>query len=138
MQKAKFDLSNFPVHLALGAQVVEQARFTGDMDWYAAYGARHGGDGAEGRLVSVHTFGVPWDSWEMHPKGEELVVCLDGEITLHQELSTGTATVTLNRYEAMINPRGVWHRADVRAEATALFITAGEGTEHRRRDEGPV
>jgi hypothetical protein len=50
------------VHLALGAQVVQQAKFSGDMNWYAAYGARHAGDGAEGRLVSIHTFSAPWDS----------------------------------------------------------------------------
>lgn len=32
-----------------------------------------------------------------------------------------------------INPRGVWHTADVAGHATALFITAGVGTEHRPR-----
>jgi len=32
-----------------------------------------------------------------------------------------------------INPRGVWHMADVAGHATTLFITAGVGTEHRPR-----
>lgn len=32
-----------------------------------------------------------------------------------------------------INPRGVWHTADVEDTATALFITAGGGTDHRPR-----
>ncbi len=33
----------------------------------------------------------------------------------------------------MINEPGVWHTADVESTATALFITAGLGTEHRPR-----
>jgi hypothetical protein len=69
----------------------------------------------------------------MHPNGEELVVCLARKITLHQELGHGAAKVTLKRYEAFINPRGVWHTADVRAEATALLITAGEGATRSQR-----
>lgn len=32
-----------------------------------------------------------------------------------------------------INKAGVWHTADVPSAATALFITAGQGTEHRPR-----
>lgn len=39
------------IHLGLGAKAVEQPPFCG-MDWYEHYGARHSGDGAEGRLVS--------------------------------------------------------------------------------------
>jgi hypothetical protein len=27
------------------------------------------GDGAEGRLVSMHRFSQSWPSWEMHPAG---------------------------------------------------------------------
>jgi hypothetical protein len=128
-----FDLSKFPVHLGLGAKVEREPEFTGDLAWYMGYGARHARDGKEGRLVTVHSFDVPWNSWEMHPVGEELVVCLTGEITLHQELPSGVVQVTLRPLEAIINPAGVWHTADVSAPATAFFITAGEGTEHRPR-----
>ena len=39
----------------------------------------------------------------------------------------------LNPGEYAINDPGVWHTADVESEATALFITSGEGTEHRPR-----
>ncbi|HAG37451.1 MAG TPA: cupin, partial [Erythrobacter sp.] len=35
--------------------------------------------------------------------------------------------------EYAINPPGVWHIADIVQEATAIFITAGEGTQHRPR-----
>ena len=50
------DLFRNPVHLGLGACAVIQPDFAGDMDWYAAYGARHAADGAEGRLVALHSF----------------------------------------------------------------------------------
>ena len=39
-------LERFPLHLGLGATAVPQPEFTG-IDWYEAYGARHGSDGAE-------------------------------------------------------------------------------------------
>lgn len=129
----KFILSEAPVHLGLSATVVRQPTFGGGLGWYEAYVARHAADGAEGRLVSVHSFDRPWEQWEMHPQGEELVVCLSGEITLYQQIEAGARTLTLRPGEAAINPRGVWHTADVAQAATALFITAGVGTQHRAR-----
>ncbi len=128
-----FELSSAPAHLGLGATVVVQPTFTGDMDWYASYGARTAADGFEGRLVSMHTFTEPWDTWEMHPNGDELVLCVDGEIVLHQERDGAVSQTTLRRGEAVINRPGVWHTADVNAPATAVFITAGVGTEMRPR-----
>ncbi len=131
-----FDSGNF-VHLGLGATVVPLATHTGDMEWYGQYGRDHGADGAEGRLVSMHTFTESWDVWEMHPNGSELVLCVSGRITLTQEHPDGqVASVAIGVGEAVINPPGVWHTADIDAgdgAATAVFITAGLGTEHRPR-----
>jgi quercetin dioxygenase-like cupin family protein len=121
------------LHLGLGATAVPQPPFDG-MEWYEGYGARHGADGAEGRLVSQYTFTQNWDSWEMHPKGEEVVICTTGAMVLIQEFPDGKREqVALAAGEYAINPRGVWHTADVEGSATAIFITAGEGTEHRPR-----
>jgi quercetin dioxygenase-like cupin family protein len=69
----------------------------------------------------------------MHPRGEELVLCVDGTITLHQELNGTTITVVLTPGRAVVNPRGAWHTADVEGRATAVFVTAGMGTEVRPR-----
>lgn len=122
------------IHLGLGATAVVQPPFTG-MAWYGDYIARTVADGIEGRLVSLSTFTQSWDSWEMHPSGDEVVVCTAGTITIHQEMADGTkATITLNPGDYAINPPGAWHTADVAGEATALFITAGFGTQHRARD----
>lgn len=127
-------LAERPIHLGAGATAVVQPEFTGGMDWYMGYGERHGDDGADGRLVSMHTFSESWDSWEVHPKGHEVVICIAGKITLHQEMPDGTQrSVSLAEGEYAINEPGVWHTADVDNPATALFITAGEGTDHRPR-----
>jgi quercetin dioxygenase-like cupin family protein len=123
------------VHLGLGATAVAQPPFTG-MEWYQGYGDRHDGDGPEGRLVSMYSFAESWDSWEMHPAGAELVICTAGAITLIQEHDDGrTDRVTLGPGDYAINPPGVWHTADVAPgeSATAIFITAGIGTDHRPR-----
>lgn len=122
-----------PVHLGLGASAVVQPDFTGEMDWYMAYGERHGDDGSEGRLVSYHTFDEPWDTWEVHPNGHEVVACVAGSLTLHQDRDGEITTVTLGPGEYVVNDPGVWHTADVDGTATALFITAGLGTEMRAR-----
>lgn len=129
------DLTSTFIHLGVGASAIPQEPFTG-MDWYERYGARTASDGVEGRLVSLFTFSTPWDSWEMHPQGHEVVVCVAGRIVLHQENPDGTTrSTTLDAGQAAINAPGVWHTADVDAPATALFITAGLGTQHRPRNQ---
>jgi len=125
-------LFTHPLHLGLGATAVAQPAFTG-MEWYAAYSERHAGDGAEGRLVSLYRFEESWEMWEMHPAGDEVVLCIDGAITLIQEQDGVTNRVTLVAGDYAINGPGVWHTADVTGPVTALFITAGLGTEHRPR-----
>ena len=107
------NIHKHPLHLGLGATAIIQSEFTGALDWYEAYSARNAADGAEGRLVTMHSFSQSWDSWEMHPHGDEVVLCVAGHITLHLP--------------------GAWHTADIEGEATALFITAGLGTQHRPR-----
>ena len=134
MTTGAFDLSRIPVHLGLGAVAIPQEPFTGELDWYQRYAARVAPDGVEGRLVTIHSFAEPWTMWEVHPRGHELVVCLAGRMVLHQELRGGVAlSFALEPYQAAINLPGVWHTADVDGSATALFITAGAGTEHRPR-----
>ena len=125
-------LSEYPVHLGRGAGAVGEPRFTG-VEWYAGYVARHDDDGTEGRLVSQHTFSAPWETWEMHPEGAEVVICTDGEITLIQEIEGTGRRIVLHAGEYAINERGTWHTADVQTEATAIFITAGFGTQIRPR-----
>ena len=129
------NLATHFAHLGLGASASVEPPFDG-MQWYEAYSARHAADGSEGRLVSMYSFSESWPSWEVHPHGAELVICTAGSLILHQEHEDGrTETVTLGAGEYAINPPGTWHTADVPpgTTATAIFITPGEGTEHRER-----
>lgn len=122
-------------HLGRGSTATVQPPFAG-MEWYRAYGERHDADGPEGRLVSMYSFDQSWTSWEMHPAGAEMVICTAGAIRLIQEHPDGrTEQHLLGIGDYAINPPGVWHTADVDLgeSATAVFITAGLGTEHRPR-----
>ncbi|KIG16637.1 hypothetical protein DB30_04256 [Enhygromyxa salina] len=127
------DLSKTPVHLGLGATVLPQPPHDGSMEWYQRYGAAHADDGAEGRLVAVHSFDADWATWEVHPNGEELVYIISGKMTLIQDIDGEHREVQMAAGEAAINPRGVWHTAKVVEPVTALFITAGEGTRNEVR-----
>lgn len=129
---ATSDLSLYPVHLGLGATVIREPKFDG-MDWYEAYEKRHAPDGIDARLVSMHTFEESWTMWEMHPHGAELVLCTAGRITLIQETERRLIQTTLTPGQFAINEAGIWHTADVSEAATAVFITAGTGTQHRPR-----
>ena len=128
------DIAVYPIHLGLGATAEIEPVFTGAMDWYESYTDRHDDDGAEGRMVTMHSFTESWSMWEMHPHGTEVVLCTTGSITLQQEKPDGSqASVTLGPGQYVINEPGTWHTADIENEATVLFITAGMGTQHRPR-----
>ena len=133
MDGTVFNLQSHPVHLGLGARVVPQEQFTGDLEWYERYEARTTSDGVEGRLVSMHRYTKSWESWEAHPMGEELVVCIEGTIELLQDINGQIRSAVLHQGEALINPPGVWHTADVDGGASVLIITAGIGTKNRPR-----
>jgi mannose-6-phosphate isomerase-like protein (cupin superfamily) len=123
-----------PIHLGSGGTAIAEPPMTGGMEWYEAYGERHSDDGPEGRLVSLFRFDAPWTSWEMHPAGDEVVCCVEGSMTLHQQLpGGGEKTIHLGPGDYAINPPGAWHTADCEEPVTAFFITAGWGTEHRPR-----
>ena len=126
-------LFDFPIHLGRGARAVEEPQFTGP-EWYEAYGERHADDLDEGRIVSLFRFQEPWTSWEMHPAGDEVVCCLQGQMTLHQDLPNGTKqSHELGAGEYAINPAGAWHTADADGPVVALFITGGKDTTHKPR-----
>ena len=132
-----YPIEQRPVHLGLGGTAVVEPEFTGSMDWYGNYVQRHQSDGVEGRLVSQFSFDKSWDMWEMHPGGSEVVLCIAGRIILYQEHADGTRNrVSIKAGEYAINAPGTWHTADVQGSATAVFITAGLGTQHRPRTEG--
>lgn len=128
-------LADEPLHLGLGATTTSLTKITG-MEWYEQYSRDTESDGNDGRLVSMYTFTEPWDVWEMHPVGEECVICTAGTVTVIQEMEDGTQVPTvLNAGDYVVNPMGVWHTADCSAQCTVLFITPGRGTQHKPREK---
>ncbi len=128
-----FDLASTHIHLGLGSRAVPLPDFEWSREYLAAYGARFAGDGDEGRLVTLGHSAESWTSWERHPAGEEVVVLLSGLIDLVQRTDTGERRITLHPGQAVINPPGVWHTADVIEPGDTIFITPGRGTEHEPR-----
>lgn len=59
-------------------------------------------EGFKGRmLVSCYRFDSDWETWEMHPAGDDIV------------------------------PRGTWHTAHTSVPTSMLFITPGEATQRK-------
>jgi quercetin dioxygenase-like cupin family protein len=131
--RGAIDLTAMPIHLGLGSRALAVDGFAWDGDVLAAYAAAVADDGAEGRIVMVFEDSRSWDSWERHPAGDEIVICLSGRMTLIQEVDGKHEPVALGPSEAMVNPRGVWHTADVDEPVRFMTITPGEGTEHKSR-----
>jgi mannose-6-phosphate isomerase-like protein (cupin superfamily) len=128
-----FDLARVYVHLGLGARAATLPDFTWSPEYLARYEADHAADGDDGRLVMIGPEAETWTSWERHPAGDEVVVLLSGHQTLIQDVDGEERRIELRPGQAVINPRGVWHTADVHEPGSALFITPGRGTEHRPR-----
>ena len=80
-------------------------------------------------LVSQFSFDEPWPTWEVHPKGDELVYLLTGETDLILRVDGADKVVRVDKPGFfVVVPKGVWHTARPLAPTTMLFITAGEGT----------
>jgi len=128
-----FDLSQVYVHLGLGSRAEALPDFAWSEEYLRRYEAGHEADGDEGRLVMIGPGEATWTSWERHPAGDEVVVVLSGHQTLIQDVDGKERRIELRAGQAVINPRGVWHTADVHEPGSVLFITPGRGTEHRPR-----
>lgn len=82
-------------------------------------------------LISRHDFDRAWGTWERHPKGDEIVYLLSGDVDFVLWTLEGERTVRVDRPgTCIVVPRGVWHTARPHARTSMLFITPGEGTEH--------
>jgi mannose-6-phosphate isomerase-like protein (cupin superfamily) len=83
---------------------------------------------ATGALVSAGESASDWSVWEMHPKGDEIIYLLSGDVEI---LLEGAGSVRLSPGQTTIVPKGVWHTARVPTPSKLLFITFGEGTQHK-------
>lgn len=83
-------------------------------------------------LVSCYEFESNWDSWEIHPHGDEIVMLMYGDITFILKLDSGESEISLvNQGQFLIVPKGVWHTAKTKVKSKVLFITPGQETQHK-------
>ncbi|CAN5801338.1 hypothetical protein BH20ACT4_BH20ACT4_04370 [soil metagenome] len=133
---APFDLAETPVHIGGGSTIVPLTGFSWSPEYLEAYEHRFRSDGGDGRLVTFGTMEASIDVWERHPAGDELVLVVNGRVTMIQEIDGKHHRIALGPHQAAINPPGTWHTFDVDPSdgpATFMTITAGVGTEHRSR-----
>jgi mannose-6-phosphate isomerase-like protein (cupin superfamily) len=83
-------------------------------------------------LVTMYEYAADWPNWEMHPNGDEIVCLLEGRVTFVLERDGSEQHLELAEPGAyVLVPRGTWHTAKTSTRCRMLFVTAGEGTEHR-------
>jgi len=131
--RAVLDLAQDHIHLSLDASATPLPDFSWSEDGKDAYRERFTADDGKGRIVCAFEQGASWDAWERHPAGDEVVIAMSGRFVVVQDLGEEHRRIELGPGQAMINPAGVWHTADVIEAGVGLFITPGEGTEHRPR-----
>jgi mannose-6-phosphate isomerase-like protein (cupin superfamily) len=84
-----------------------------------------------GWLVGIYAVEDDWQTWEMHPEGDEVLILLEGACDMILDEGGRQRTVSLEAGRAFVMPRGAWHRQVVRAPGRMLGITCGRGTQHR-------
>jgi hypothetical protein len=131
-----FDLSQTYVHLGVGATALPIPDFSWDTEHLASYLRRFADERDEQRLVGIVALHRSWSHWERHLGGDEVVVQLSGRSDVIQDLGGEYRTLSLHPGQAMINPRGVWHTADVHEAGQTLFIAGGRRTTYRPRATG--
>ncbi|MBC3906531.1 MULTISPECIES: cupin domain-containing protein [Undibacterium] len=82
-------------------------------------------------LISEFSCDADWPNWEMHPHADEFVYLLSGLADFHIELDDVVQNIQVKAGEAVLVPKGRWHTAKVFAPCRMLFMTRGEGTQHK-------
>jgi mannose-6-phosphate isomerase-like protein (cupin superfamily) len=72
---------------------------------------------------------------EMHPDGDELLDLVSGAVQVRLELETGLEAIELRAGEAIVIPRGTWHRIVLQEPGQLIHITPGPRGEHRPKSE---
>jgi mannose-6-phosphate isomerase-like protein (cupin superfamily) len=68
---------------------------------------------------------------EMHPDGDELLFLVSGKVTVVVEDQTPPRRVELAPGQAIVVPRGVWHKVLIDEPSQIVHVTPGPGGEHR-------
>jgi mannose-6-phosphate isomerase-like protein (cupin superfamily) len=115
---------------ALSEETVGLERTTGRA-WFMEWGS-----GGPPR-IDGYTVGAPLltseppHAGEMHPDADELLYLVSGRVRVRLELADGERETPLGPDQALIVPRGVWHRIFIEEPGHLVHVTPGPGGEHR-------
>jgi mannose-6-phosphate isomerase-like protein (cupin superfamily) len=93
--------------------------------------------GGPPQRIDGFTIGAPWitgdapHDGEMHPDGDELLYLISGAVTVTLELTDGDRLVDLGPGDAVVVPRGVWHRITMREPGQLIHVTPGPNGDSR-------
>ena len=73
----------------------------------------------------------PPHNGEMHPDGDELLFLISGHVSVLLEEEGSKRVVELDPGQAVVVPRGVWHRVSLKEPSQLFHITPGPGGEVR-------
>jgi mannose-6-phosphate isomerase-like protein (cupin superfamily) len=76
----------------------------------------------------------PPHNGEMHPDGDELLFLVSGSMSVRLELPDGDRTVELGAGDAIVVPKGIWHKVTLREPGQLVHITPGPSGEARPLD----
>ena len=80
-------------------------------------------------VIAQHEFTDPWLTWEVHPKGDEFVFLISGDIDFVLWIDGAEQVVRVNQPGSfVVVPKAVWHTARPRTSTKMLFVTPGDGT----------
>ena len=67
----------------------------------------------------------------MHPDGDELLYLISGAVTVTLELPDGVRRVELGGGDAIVVPKGVWHKITMRTPGQLFHVTPGPNGDAR-------
>lgn len=92
----------------------------------------------DGFTIGVGVWGGPSPhNGEMHPDGDELLYVIDGVMHVLLELDDGDRTIDVPAGQAIVIPKGTWHRGLEGEPSRVLNITPGPAGRYRPLDETP-
>ena len=68
---------------------------------------------------------------EMHPDGDELLFLISGKLSVLLEEAGAERVLEVLPGQAVVVPRGVWHRVVPKEPSQLIHITPGPGGQHR-------
>jgi len=81
-------------------------------------------------LVQKFEFSTDWPTWEIHPRGDEIVTLMSGAATFVLRKPDGSdESIHVDQAGmTVVIPKNTWHTARTDTDCAMLFITPGEGT----------